>query len=261
MAREVEGRRTKPAKTLGQKSEMTKAALDGILGPINAKQDPQTGNMRIGDFIRNVYLPFCRRKWKRSTRMTTEQRINQHIIPELENVELRAVRRNPLQDLLDRKAAGLSFSVVGHIRWDLRHIFRLAVAEGFIERNPGEMLFTPQSAKRTVKRVATAEEMARAFAAVVLRERLMLKLAGIAGMRPGEIFGLKWKNLEPPYVEVRQRVYQGVVDTEVSEIVSKGGAQRRPAQRCCRVAGALREHGAGCMGFPVRNREDSIAAG
>ncbi len=208
-------------KTLGRKSEMTKTeargVLDGILAPLNAKHDLQSGTILLGDFVRGVYLPFCRRKWKRSTRMTTEQRIGQHVVAELEGKELRLVRRDGLQDLLDRKAAaGLSFSVVGHIRWDLRHIFRLAVAEGFIERNPAEMLFTPQNAKRTVKRVATAEEMARAFAAMNLRERLMLKLAGIAGMRPGEVFGLKWRNLEPPYVEVRQRVYQGVVDTPKS---------------------------------------------
>jgi hypothetical protein len=44
------------------------------------------------------------------------------------------------------------------------------------------------SATRAVRRVATAEEMAKVFAGVDLRERLILKLAGIAGMRPGEIF-------------------------------------------------------------------------
>jgi integrase len=49
-----------------------------------------------------------------------------------------------------------------------------------------------------------------------LRERLILKLAGIAGMRPGEIFGLKWATLEPPYADVRQRVYQGVIDSPKS---------------------------------------------
>jgi len=216
--RDAGHRRTK---TLGQKSEMTKtearAAFDRIMVPLNAKEEPETGNMAVGAFIRDVYYPFCRRKWKRSTRMTTEQRIGQHVISELENSELRAVRRVALQDLLDRRAAaGHSFSVVTHLRWDLRHIFRVAVADGFIERNPAELLFTPQNAKRTVRRVATVGEMVRAFAAVNLRERIMFRLAGIAGMRPGEIFGLKWKNLEPPYAEICQRVYHGDIDTPKS---------------------------------------------
>jgi integrase len=149
--------------------------------------------------------------------MTTEQRIDQHIASELEGAELRSFRRVELQELLDRKAAaGLSFSVITHLRWDLRFIFRVAVAEGFIERNPAELLFTPQNAKQTVRRVATVGEIARAFAAVDLRERLIFKLAGIAGMRPGEIFGLKWINLEPPYADICQRVYHGDIDTPKS---------------------------------------------
>jgi integrase len=218
MWREGEHRRTK---TLGQKSEISKAAaqalLDKILAPLNARQEPETGKMPFGDFVRDVYYPFCRRKWKRSTRMTTEQRIDQHIIPEFEETELRIVRRTALQDLLDRKAdGGLSFSVITHLRWDLRHILRVALAEGFIERNPAELLFTPRNAKQAVRRFATVGEIAQAFAVVGIRERLIFKLAGIAGMRPGEIFGLKWMNLEPPYADVRQRVYHGDIDTPKS---------------------------------------------
>lgn len=218
MWREGEHRRTK---TLGKKSEMTKAdakaVLNGILAPLNARQDPQTGRLSFGAFVRDVYFPFCRRKWKRSTRMTTEDRIDHHLVAELGESELRTIGRVALQDLLDRKASGgLSFSVVTHLRWDLRHIFRIAVAEGFIERNPAELLFTPQNATRAVQRVAAPEEIARVLAAVELRERLILKLAGIAGMRPGEIFGLKWANLEPPYAEIRQRVYRGDIDSPKS---------------------------------------------
>jgi integrase len=218
MWREGEHRRTK---TLGQKSEMTKAeakaVLDGILAPLNAKQEPQSGRQQFGAFVSDVYFPFCRRKWKRSTRMTTEDRITHHLIPEVGDSELRRIGRVALQDVLDRKAAGgLSFSVVTHLRWDFRHIFRIAVAEGFIDRNPAELLFTPQNATRAVQRVATAEEIARVFASVDLRERLILRLAGIAGMRPGEIFGLKWVNLEPPYAEIRQRVYRGDIDSPKS---------------------------------------------
>jgi hypothetical protein len=47
-----------------------------------------------------------------------------------------------MQNLLDRKAAmGFSFSVVGHLRWDLKQIFELAVAEGFVQGNTASLLF------------------------------------------------------------------------------------------------------------------------
>jgi integrase len=219
MWRDGERHRTK---TLGQKSEMTKAeaqrVLDGILAPLNAKREPQTGKMPFGVFVRDVYYPFCRRKWKRSTRTTTEDRINLHLTKELEDFALRDIGRVMLQDLLDRKATeGAAFSVVGHLRWDLRQIFRVPVAEGCIDRNPAELLFTPKSANRPLRRVASAEEIVQVFAAVNLRERVILKLGGVAGMRPGEIFGLKWANLESRCADIRRRVYQGDVDSPKSQ--------------------------------------------
>ncbi len=49
------------------------------------------------------------------------------------------------------------------------------------------------------------------------RERLIAKLAVLAGMRPGEIFGrLKWARLGSDYADIRQRVYRGDVDSPKS---------------------------------------------
>ena len=39
------------------------------------------------------------------------------------------------------------------------------------------------------------------------------KLAIVAGMRPGEIFGLRWERLTSECADIRQRVYRGLVDT------------------------------------------------
>jgi len=44
-------------------------------------------------------------------------------------------------------------------------------------------------------------------------ERLIAKLAVLAGLRPGEIFGLKWSRLNSEYADIRQRVYRGYVDS------------------------------------------------
>lgn len=42
---------------------------------------------------------------------------------------------------------------------------------------------------------------------------MIVKLAIIVGMRPGEIFGLTWERLSETYVEIMQRVYRGKIDT------------------------------------------------
>jgi integrase len=40
-----------------------------------------------------------------------------------------------------------------------------------------------------------------------------VKLAIVAGMRPGEIFGLTWGRLSSSCAEIVQRVYRGDIDT------------------------------------------------
>src|SRR6202035_5068021 len=79
-----------------------------------------------GEFMNSTYLPFYRRKWKISTKETNEARIRAHLTRLHEARTLASFRRDELQDLLDAKAhAGLSYSVVAHLRWDLRQVLRM----------------------------------------------------------------------------------------------------------------------------------------
>lgn len=63
----------------------------------------------------------------------------------------------------------------------------------------------------------TAEEVQRCFRALAQRERLIAKLAVLAGLRPGEIFALTWGQLVSTYVDIRQKVYKGIVDSPKTE--------------------------------------------
>src|SRR5215831_11329820 len=62
------------------------------------------------------------------------------------------------------------------------------------------------------------EEVRKVFEVLPLRERLIVKLAVLGGMRPGEIFGLKRCHIKRCHignseVSVSQRVYRGDIDT------------------------------------------------
>lgn len=212
-----EGHRRK--RTLGKSSVVTKAQaqaeLAAILAPINARSGDPSPSLRLGVFITSVYLPFYRRKWKRSSAMTNEARLRAHILDAFAQRTLGSFSREELQSFLDSKAAR-SYSTVAHLRWDLRQIFRMAVAEGYISRNPAELLFVPREAKRPEHTVMTRDEVQRCFSVLEPRDRLIAKLAILAGMRPGEILGLQWQHITDKHVEIRQRVYRGEIDTPKS---------------------------------------------
>jgi integrase len=206
---------------LGLITKMTKAEAQGelaqILAPLNSREIPPSKNWAFADFIERVYLPFYRRKWKRSTVMTNEDRMEHHLVSEFGGQTLGVFHRDQLQDFLDRKAAaGLSFSVVDHLRWDLKQVFDMAVAEGFLLRNPAQLLFTPRECPRPTTRIMTIEEVRKLFGVLDIRERLIARLAVLAGMRPGEIFALKWSRLEAEYADIRQRIYRGDIDSPKS---------------------------------------------
>jgi integrase len=193
-----------------------KEKLAEILRPINAAAESNP-NRLFSDFVEGVFFPFYRRKWKRSTRMTTEDRINFYLVAEFKERRLSDVTRDELQSFLDKKAAGLSFSTVDHLKWDLMAIFRMAVAEGSTRRNPAELLFTPRECKKGEKRVMTRKEVNQLFEILNLRERLIVKFAVLGGMRPGEIFALRRGHVTANSADVSQRVYRGDIDKPKTE--------------------------------------------
>ena len=57
------------------------------------------------------------------------------------------------------------------------------------------------------------EEVRTLLGVLDVRERLIARLAVVAGMRPREIFALKWGRLEAEYADIRQRIYRGDIDS------------------------------------------------
>ena len=119
---------TKRYTTLGPCSEMSKSAAEQrreeVLGEANARNSVVPDlDIPLGNFVEAVALPFCRSKWKRSTTSTTENRIYHHLIAQFGGTNLKDLRMKNLQGFLNQKSeAGLSKSVVAHLRWDLHQI-------------------------------------------------------------------------------------------------------------------------------------------
>jgi len=126
-------------------------------------------------------------------------------------VRLQDLDREVLQDFLDSKK-NLSFSIVNHIRFDLRAICRMAKADGHLDINPTEMLFTPDTVTAPERRIMTREDIAAALNCLDLRERLFVRFALFAGMRPGEIIALRWNAFDHTLARVEHRMYKGQSD-------------------------------------------------
>lgn len=208
--------------TLGFASEMNKSTADekreefmrtinGGVRTISAVRPPT-----VVEFIEEVYLPFYLGKWKESTAGTSENRIRKHIVTDLGPERLNKLTMAKLQKFLEEKAtAGLSFSVVDHLRWDLSSMFDMAVAEKVVAANPTASLYTPKTAKRNKQVAMSAEQVELAINTVEEREKVILCLAVFAGMRPGELLAIRREHVKQAgrVIEVQQRVYRGKLDS------------------------------------------------
>ena len=207
--------------TLGAGS-MTKTAAqelrDAFMRTVNGSDEPEEGKIRpvlLREFIDQVFLPFQRGKWKKSTQGTSENRIKHHIVKGLGDTALKDFSLTSLQAFLESKAdAELSFSVVDHLRWDLSAIFEMAVAEKMITSNPATRLYTPKHAPKGKTRAMTVQEVNIALGAVELREQVLIHMAIFSGFRPGEMLALQRRHLseDATVARVEQRVYRGDID-------------------------------------------------
>ncbi len=161
--------------------------------------------------------------------------------------------------ILDAKGTGISFSVVDHLRWDLKQIFDMAVAEGQVGRNPALLLFTPKEARKPVRRAMTIREVQLCFSVLDQRKRLIAKLALLGRHAAGRDFR---SHLATADGEIRRYPAAGVPRTgghaENRSVVTEAGAIRR---RCCRgqkmVAVAGRSEGRS-LGLSLREAHSAI---
>lgn len=201
---------------LGKRAKITKSGAREMLDRIVSRGPGPAASMTLGEFLWRSFFPLYERKWKASTCCTAKQRIQQHILGAYKDFPLDSIRREELQAFLDRKAGlGLSASVVAHLRWDLRSIFRLALADRLIGSSPAEVLVIP-AAQEGERRIMTAADVRVMLSALDERDSLICRLATIGGMRPGEIFGLQWRHLRGTHFEIEQRIYRRKLDSPKS---------------------------------------------
>jgi integrase len=182
------------------------------LNPINEGVGyRQTLPSNFKEYVTRVFVPQRRENWKEdSTQKTTLERFENYLFPAFESCELRDLTREKLQQFLNERAtSGLSRSVVDHLRWDLNAIFKMAAEDALVKGNPAGSLVTPWAAKRPEKRSMTKEEYNSGLSVLDVRERLIYRLAGLVGMRPGEILALRWGRIQRATAEIVERVYRG----------------------------------------------------
>jgi integrase len=134
--------------------------------------------------------------YKPSALRNYEQGLRTKVVPELGHLRLSAVTRAHVQDLVDRLVAqGKKPSTVRNALLPLRAIYRRLVARSEVLVNPTLGLALPASRGRR-DRVAHPAEAKALLDAIPVGDRPVWAMALYAGLRRGEIKGLRWCDID-----------------------------------------------------------------
>ena len=135
-------------------------------------------------------------RYKPSVIRGYEALLENRIYDELGAHRLSEIRRNDLQDLVERfQAEGLDPSTIRNALMPLRTIYRRALKRGDVSVNPTLGLDLPAlEGKRD--RVASPEEAAQLLTALDDADRPLWAMAFYGGLRMGELRALKWENVD-----------------------------------------------------------------
>ena len=211
-------RRRQMAEKIGPVSGMTRTKAKTELQKIVVKQLGLTGDSRmtVSSFITHRWQPLREGTWRESTKSTNEELLK-IVTDRFGGDALEDVDSVALQTWLNSIAKTRSGSAVRHCRIFLRSIFAEAVIQKRIEMDPARLLKVPKL--RAVLRPYLDMTEVRALLTasmpfgMITRDTCLLRLLLTTGLRPSELFALRWKciDLEQGTLSVAETVYRGKV--------------------------------------------------
>ena len=175
-----------------------------------SRQSRPDDSVSLEWFVRERYLPMREGSWRSSTKTTNADLLKHHVRGPLGSYELRELDKFVLQRHLNTLGAEYSFSVVDHVRNFLKSILEEAVELDYIGKNPARRLVNPET-RRPSRPVLTFEQLRRLLLCLNERDRLVVLVASVCALRPGELFALRWRALRDGALEIAETVYRGKV--------------------------------------------------
>lgn len=190
--------------TIGPKAEMKKweaeKKLEEIIAAANERASGAPGQesgKTLRWFWQERFLPMKEPHWKASSRPKTIRFVNNYVLRatwkgggDLGSVPMEEITRFDLQMYINDLAMKFSKSVVTKFRLYVNAILEEAIEEDFLSRNPARKLQLPDM-KKSCNRALTEEEIIELLGVLSGRDRLIIRMFLVLGLRPGELFALR----------------------------------------------------------------------
>ena len=202
-----DGSRSHSTVVLGLKSKMRKweaeDALRRHIESATGQQPKCEADPTLQWFWDNAYLPS--RTWGPAMVSTVTSIIKRHVLPKFGQKRLADLDKLELQKHLNALAESFSRSMVKKILVQYRAILEEAVERDLVVKNQARKLAMPPT-RKPCGRFLALEEFDALVAQLEFRDRLIVRMFCTMGFRPGELFALRWDDIEAGRVRVDESV-------------------------------------------------------
>ncbi len=199
---------------LGFKAEMDKGQAKSRLREIIARETkniaPASASVTLRWFYENRFLPLKEQQWKITSRPKTKFFIQKYILERFGDILLAGLDKFKLQTYLNECAAVFSQSVLTKIRVYLNSMLGEAVELEMLLKNPAARIVVPKSAKRSATKHLTPEQIPLVLFNLRDRDRLIVRMFLVLGLRPGEMYALRWNDKESNSLRIDSSITEGV---------------------------------------------------
>jgi integrase len=158
--------------------------------------------------------------YKHSTQKHRRFMLKKHLLPKFGDKALSEVTRQEIQAYVAHLTqAGYAPKSIDHIHDVLSAVLRTAVKWGHLQENPATGVELPKLKTVRPKWVLTTHQAAALLEALPQLARVMVGLAVLSGLRRGELFALRWQDIDEQarVLTVREAVYDGAFGTPKTE--------------------------------------------
>jgi len=198
------------ARVIGRADQISKdqaaRVLDSWLRPLNDNVTPV--ELTSFDSLYQKWEAELLPTHRDSTRQFYHQTAKYYIEPYFKDTMLSELRPLDVQMFINRFARTYSRSVLKHIRATLNSLFTTAITWRYLKENPAAGLRLPPGKPVVRAVVLTPAQIGSLVKTLLSPYREMVMVAAVTGMRPSELWALRWADVDEQGIHVRQRLYR-----------------------------------------------------
>jgi len=186
--------------------------MDAAMARVNGGIAMLSGRASLSDYFDTVYLPWAQKNKAAATADGYRKLWEKNLKPFIGKIALADLTTVQVTRLLTKHAEKMGRATLTHIKWGLSGIYEHAIANGVVSKNPATkakwMIAVEAPEKQARYTLEQVIAMLRILEPVDLRGAVAVALAYFAALRPAEIRGLQWDDIEADVLHVRRKVWR-----------------------------------------------------